>query len=73
MHRCSMLEIKALESLCTWRQCNLFKKLDRFVANLLWMSEFSDVTCCHLSKTLSYHNPLLISLKKRSVRYVKEF
>lgn len=44
--------------------------LDRVYANTKWLDQYPDASIIYLPKTHSDHNPILISLKKKSMNYI---
>ncbi|PKU72689.1 hypothetical protein MA16_Dca017700 [Dendrobium catenatum] len=53
-----------INSYYTWSNNRLWQRLDRILFNQFWIDKWPLTSVEHLSRSLSYHCPLLISIKK---------
>ncbi|PKU87700.1 Putative ribonuclease H protein [Dendrobium catenatum] len=60
---CNLNDIGYFGCPFTWYRANLWQRLDRFLFNDSWLVDFSFSSVEHLSRTLSDHSPLLLSVK----------
>lgn len=74
---CELMDIGFLSPWFTWERgnsmrTNIRERLDRGVANNLWMNLFPEMDLCHLPTLASDHCPLLLDLigRSRSIRKI---
>ncbi|KAI0504038.1 hypothetical protein KFK09_014985 [Dendrobium nobile] len=70
---CNLNDIGFLGNSFTWSRANLYQRLDRFLFNNDWLSFFSSTNVEHLSKTLSDHAPLLLTINVVNQRGTSAF
>lgn len=72
-----MTDLSFVGPLFTWWDCNInnptYKKLDRCLANGLWLDKFSESQCHILCRGLSDHSPVAVNLGSVQDRVKKPF
>ncbi|PKU62205.1 hypothetical protein MA16_Dca011498 [Dendrobium catenatum] len=59
---CDLQDIGFFGNAYTWSRDNLWQRLDRILFNNDWIAKFHMIHVEHLSKTASYHAPLLLTI-----------
>ncbi|XP_020684309.2 uncharacterized protein LOC110100927, partial [Dendrobium catenatum] len=63
---CSLTDIGFSGNPFTWNRATIWQRLDRIMFNNEWMSTFTMTSVDHLSKMLSDHCPLLVTINANS-------
>ncbi|XP_020688823.1 uncharacterized protein LOC110104175 [Dendrobium catenatum] len=70
---CNLIDIGFVGDSFTWNRGHLWQRLDRVLFNDAWISLFNATNVQHLSRTLSDHSPLLITIKRSSYNAPPKF
>ncbi|KAL0907780.1 hypothetical protein M5K25_022216 [Dendrobium thyrsiflorum] len=70
---CNLIDIGFSGNNFTWNHGNLWQRLDHVLFNDSWIKLFNSIHVEHLSRTLSDHSPILITLKPRQVSSLPKF